>query len=128
MDQVQPVALAARLFERIDTAVHVRQLGDQFDNWTPEPGRCHDNVARWIKLNPHHRPVRGWLHAPYLTLPDIARFVSHSIIETEAGKLMDITLPSTEWAHPFLQHEGPDEEFMELVRNNGTPWLDHIIR
>lgn len=120
------MALAARLFERIATAIRVPQLGDKLQNWTPEPGRCHDNVASWITLNRLHQPARGWLYAPYLTLPNVARFLSHSIIVTEGGALMDVTLPSTEWTHLFILHEGSDEEFLALAIN-GAPWVDHII-
>jgi hypothetical protein len=127
MDDAQKIALAAFLFERLDTAVRIQQCGDKLDHWTPEPGRCHENVALWIKLHPSHRPIRGWLYAPYLTTTDTARFLSHSIVETETGELMDVTLPSNEWAHPFIRHEGSEDEFLELIRNNGTPWLDHRI-
>jgi hypothetical protein len=123
--------LAARLFERLNSepAVCVRQVGDKLDNWIPEPGRCHDNVARWIKIKPG-KPVGGWLYVPYLAPEGTACFLSHSIVKAENGELIDITLLSTEWPqlHRFLRHEGPYEAFQKLVRNNGVPRLDHVIR
>jgi hypothetical protein len=125
MDRLERMVLAALLYERLDSAVHVRQCGDRIDGWRPRAGLCHENVVEWVKRNPDHRPVRGWLYAPYLTTENIARFLSHSIIETEPGELMDITLASTEWAHPFIRHIGSEEEFLKLVHNNGAPWIDH---
>lgn len=127
MDEKQKRALAARLFQRLGTAVKVRQVGDKIEGWKPEPGRCHENVAAWLERNPHHRPVRGWLYAQYLAPPCTAPFLSHSVIETDRGELIDVSLPSTEWTHPFLRHESSEEEFLALVRNNGCPRLDHII-
>ena len=59
MDQKQHLALAALLYQRLDTAVHVKQLGDKLDNWTPKLGHCHENVSEWVRLNPKHHPVRG---------------------------------------------------------------------
>jgi hypothetical protein len=40
---------------------------------------------------------------------------------------MDITLPSTESAHSFIRHPGSDKDFLELVRSNGAPWVDHRL-
>jgi hypothetical protein len=31
------------------------------DGWSPETGKCHDNVNYWVNLNPHLRAIRGWM-------------------------------------------------------------------
>lgn len=73
----------------------------------PKPNACHENVDQWVKENPRHRAIRGWL----VTSGFI--FDRHSLIADERGEWFDIT-PIQPYRPPFLIHLGNEEEFMAL--------------
>lgn len=118
--------LAAWLYENRAGEV-AKPMGDQVPGWSPLPGKCHDNVARWLEMNAGDKPVRGWLAMPYLTPSNRLRFCSHSVVERPSGELMDVTLTAKDGEHRFIRHPGPEAAFLAAVANNGLPTLEHVI-
>ena len=119
-------ALAAFLYRSLP-GEHAAPVGDRVPGWQPEPGRCHANVDRWLALNPEDRAVRGWLHVPYLALPGLTRFYSHSVIQTPDGRLLDVSLTARDPHHAFVRHPGPEDEFLTAVIQNGMVMIDHPL-
>lgn len=118
--------LAAWLFQNLPGEV-ATPIGDCTPGWSPEPGKCHEHVARWLELHPKDRAVRGWLYVPYVSPPGYARFYSHSVVETPAGKLLDVSLRVRDGTHRFVRHPWPEAEFLAAVANNGMPLVDHRL-
>jgi hypothetical protein len=71
--------------------------------------------------------VHGWLIADYMVLPGMARFLSHSVVETGDGELIDVTLTPKDDGHLFIRHPGTDAEFLDLVEDDRTPWIDCLL-
>jgi hypothetical protein len=76
-----------------------------FTSGEPQPNACHVNVEQWVKENPQHRPVRGWLVTSGVV------FDRHSLIADERGELFDITPIALPHRPPFLRYEGSEDEF-----------------
>jgi hypothetical protein len=100
--------LRAALRLRAPSATLVPYHEVRFTNGVPEPNACHVNVEQWIKENPQHRPVRGWLITSGFV------FDRHSLIADERGELFDITPIQQPYRPPFLVHPGNEAEFMAL--------------
>lgn len=83
-----------------------------FDDGSPLPrNRCHENVDRWVKSNPEHRAVRGWVVSGRCVVD------AHSVICDRHGTLWDITFPDAAAdGILFLRHRGTGEEF-DRARN-----------
>ena len=74
------------------------------DGDAPIPGKCHENVDRWVDENEGCEAVRGWLLMPY-------GFERHSVVRAASGDLVEITLST---AYPILPHEGSQAQFDHL--------------
>jgi hypothetical protein len=97
-------ALYASLRQRTPTAKLVPFREVQFKDGTrPQPNACHLNVEQWIKENPQHRPVRGWLVTSGFLLD------RHSVVAGERGEFFDITPVSVTHRPPFIW--GSEAEF-----------------
>jgi len=97
--------LARSLFEQLDQAVRVEPVTDP--DWQGEPGKCHENVERWIALHPADRPVRGYLVTP---LSDFgAIFDLHSLVQRQDGSLADVT--PLQYPCRFNRYEMSDNQF-----------------
>jgi hypothetical protein len=83
---MNPMALAKTLFERLDQAVRIEPVSDP--SWHGLPGKCHDNVEKWIALHPSDRAFRGFLITPIFSG---ALFDLHSIVQRQDGSLVDVT-------------------------------------
>lgn len=118
--------LAAWLYDRREGEL-AKPIGDLVEGWTAERGKCHDNVERWLDFHPYDCAVRGWLVITYLTAPNRIRFVSHSVIESAGGELADVTLSETDGRHAFIRHPGPEKAFLDAVRDQGLPSIDHVL-
>jgi hypothetical protein len=88
-------------------------------------GECHDNVDRWVALYPEARAVRGWRHEDFNGVTH--KFVAHSAIRT-AGGLVDVTLPSTEPARPFIEHPREVCGFFAVLCRVGLDYPAHEFR
>ena len=119
-------ALAQWLYENLP-GKRVERIGDQVPGWEPVLGRCHDNVARWLELNPTHTAVRGWLDTSFEVPENRRRFSSHSIVADADGKLLDVTLRDCDPQCSFIRHPWSEAEFMATVPNNGLPTIDYWI-
>jgi hypothetical protein len=68
----------------------------------PQLNVCHMNVEKWIKENPKHTPVRGWLVTSDFLLD------AHSVVADEREILFDITPLQTTTRPPFLPLVGSE--------------------
>jgi hypothetical protein len=118
--------LGRSLFEQLDQGVFVESVTDP--DWQGEPGKCHENVERWIALHPADRPVRGYLVTP---LSDFcAIFALHSLVRRQDGSLVDVT--PLEYQCRFIRYEMSDRQFGECKRHLGQivylpmDWADFL--
>lgn len=118
---------ARRLYERRHLAGMVPHEDRSNDQFHPEAGACHTNVDQWCRLNPTHKPVRGWLVFDHSAVGRFL-FVAHSVVEDEKGNRFDVTPQRPIGQYGFLQDEAFDEEYMLLIQptsatksaNNGS--------
>jgi hypothetical protein len=73
---------------------------------------CADNVAAWTSAHPDDRQVNGYLLFDIDYMFRHVRFTPHCVVKAAAdGHLFDISPYAHETPHPFISHQGPDEEF-----------------
>jgi hypothetical protein len=92
--------------------------------WTPEPQRCHDNVAHWVRIHPESAAIHGWLYMDMSLIcaaagvPRWLDLLPHSVVRLGDRRLVDITprhpLASSD-PYPFIAHPGTDEEYFAFV-------------
>ncbi|KUZ80135.1 hypothetical protein WI37_08375 [Burkholderia ubonensis] len=82
-------------------------------HWALNPHRSHDQVERWLRLHPGDTPVRGWLADGGDGAQQ--RFVSHSLVRTASGQLLDVAFPPPASVQCFLEHPGAAGDFLALV-------------
>ncbi|MBR8146243.1 hypothetical protein KDW46_28230 [Burkholderia vietnamiensis] len=82
-------------------------------HWPPNPHRCHEQVARWLQSHPGDTPVRGWL----VDGGDGAqqRFVSHSLVRSASGALLDVAFARPAYVQRFIEHPAAAGDFLALV-------------
>ena len=106
---------------RRHAAQRPRRIAVRFGDGTePQASECHPNAERWVKENPDHAVVRGWImesHSEYCTM-----LAAHSLVRDAHGDLIEIT-PLRSVHTPFLEHVGSDATFLALLpRFNSIPW------
>jgi hypothetical protein len=84
-------------------------------------------VDRWVGLQPEHQPVRGWLVIEHFD-QRYCRFVAHSVVRDEQGRLFDLTPPGIAQRYPFLQHPYIGEEFVLMLARHGMIYIDHHLK
>jgi hypothetical protein len=92
-------ALIAMYRRRTEGTIVPRFQGS-FEDWTPLPNSCHDNVLEWVQRVPQHKAVFGFLYFDFGGYFASVRFLPHSVVETEDGSLADITPQQRLDAHP----------------------------
>jgi hypothetical protein len=123
LDEIQKKA--ARLYARRHEGIIVPFEDRRSEHFQPEPKECHQNVALWVRANPTHRAVYGWLSFDF-SLIGIHRFSAHVVVADENGRLFDVTPSRASRGYPFVRHEGKDDEYFALVKGNLTD-LDYRI-
>lgn len=119
------------LLDRWHEVEIIEQRRVEAESWKPRRAWCHQNVDRWIELNPHLnlKPVRGWLIES-----EFARrwfFVAHSAVQ-DGNVLYDVTLraelPVDSDLHTsrFLRHRGTDAEFFAHANVEPQLWYPRI--
>ncbi len=72
-------SFAVSVLSRLNEAIIPRRrrvgIGD---DWTPKPHYCHDNVAIWVKANPQHKHVFGFVVFDFRVL-GYMQIVAHSL-------------------------------------------------
>ncbi|MCV9915007.1 hypothetical protein OIV57_23015 [Burkholderia pseudomallei] len=91
-------------------------------DWVPAPGRCHEQVECWLAMHPADTPVRGWLADGGNDAQQ--RFVSHSLVRTAAGELLDVAYPQPPYVQHFVEHPAAAGDFFALVR--GELWVSEL--
>jgi hypothetical protein len=77
----------------------------------------------------YHKPVRGWVILEGYPRPDVWRFVAHSVVEDERGRLFDLTPNRAGGQYRFLRdHRLSNEEFILMLSRRQLVWLDHRMR
>jgi hypothetical protein len=107
-DLLQQLALA--LYGRLNEAVYLERAKARVGPWEPQMHYCHENVRDWVKYNPQHKHVFGFVFFD-LSRFGYVEFQPHSVIEMEDGTLVDITPHQASDDYPFLRHTGSDDEF-----------------
>jgi len=91
-------------------------------DWQPAVAKCHDNVDTWVRMNPNHRVVRGWVtNGNYIVFIGLT---AHSIVRGPDGVMFDITPLYDETGRGevvrqgmrFVEHLGSDEEFFAFEK------------
>ena len=81
-----------------------------------QPRECHNNVARWVELNPTDSVCCGWL------VLGSCIFVAHSVVRAPDGTLFDVTPADSEDDADrfFLEHLGNRDAFHALLPHYST--------
>ncbi|MDN7533958.1 hypothetical protein [Burkholderia orbicola] len=82
-------------------------------HWPPAPHRCHEQVVRWLQSHPGDTPVRGWLADGGDGAQQ--RFVSHSLIRSASGALLDVAFARPPYEQRFIEHPAAAGDFLALV-------------
>jgi hypothetical protein len=101
-----------QLIERVEQAIRVPYFAFPHS----EVGKCHDNADYFVKENPDHTSVRGWLLTPLHGASGFYRIVAHSVVRRPSGELIDVT-PMNEQdrhAYVFLEHQGAQDLFWNM--------------
>ncbi|MBN3821416.1 hypothetical protein G3N57_35070, partial [Paraburkholderia sp. Se-20369] len=116
-------ALADALARDFDNALPIHRYVDALQGWTAKPGHCHEQVERWVQSHPGDTPVRGWVnHADFGVS---IQFVSHSLVRTAAGELLDVTYAAPGYRQHFIEHPAAAGDFFALVLGEPpVPTLD----
>jgi hypothetical protein len=117
--------LAQGLYERRDQAVLVPFRDCSGPGFTPVAQDCHRNVDLWCRARSEHKPVRGWLVLEGYPDPDVWRFVAHSIVEDQRGRLSDPTPSIAAQKYPFLRAAMAEDEYLLLLSARGLIYVDH---
>lgn len=129
-------AYGQELYERRAQAQTVAlsevRLGSQ---WRPLFKQCHDNVDCWVANHPkvaggrQHEAVRGWLYFDMAGVLPYVKFVAHSVVRNDGGRLLDITPNLTGNTYPFIPANVLDETFFrfedELIAQLGQGTIFH---
>jgi len=82
--------LTASLYRRRGEGVILRRADARIGEWKPQVNYCAQNVDAWVRYNPHHKRVDGFVFFDYGVL-SFVRFQPHCVLEVEDGALVDIT-------------------------------------
>jgi hypothetical protein len=102
--------IAARRREVVTLTRAAARIGD----WEPQAAHCHNNVRAWVKHNPHHKQVFGYVLVE-ITWLGILRVIPDSAVEDKDGVLYDITPHGASQDYPFIRHVGSDDEFQLMA-------------
>lgn len=119
--------LAQQLYERRHRAVVVPFRDCSGLDFQPTEQDCHANVGHWCRIHPEQEPVRGWLVIEHLDR-GYCRFVAHSVVGDQNGRLLDLTPPGVAQRYPFLPHPYTGEEFLLLLSRRCLIHIDHRFR
>lgn len=89
---------------------------------------CHINVNLWLKENPSHVGVSGWVLFDFGGYFNFVRFCHHSVVQREDGTLIDITPTHAMDHYPFIIDPLPREQFLSLVEANQIVNIDLRVR
>jgi hypothetical protein len=112
------------LFFRLQTAVKVPHAKVNQSGFFAIPNLCHDNVDRFVRLNPSFKRVPGFL-CTEAAGRRIMSFVHHSVVETPAGDMLDVTPVAAgvdleelfRMPYPFLRHVGLEADYGRAVEH-----------
>lgn len=111
------------MLPRLEQATRVDRVAISKGNWSPEPNNCHENVGQWVEWHPGCEHLCGWLVFDFLEHLGVIDLLSHSVLRTEDGKIIDITplAPQAQGApvYPFLPHAGAQRVF-EAINEMGV--------
>jgi len=106
----------------------------ELNDWQPVQNQCHSNVLILETYGKGYAAVHGWFYLDYNGKTDFVRFVAHSVLQDEAGKLIDVT-PAFHGSenYPFITANISNMEY-EAVLNSmlkkygSTDCLDLLIK
>lgn len=102
--------LSSQLYARRAEGVIVPRI--PVSNPPMRQNQCHDNVDSWVRANPSDQHVFGYLFFDLVSIMGYVQFRPHSVVETEQGRLMDITpVPPGAGTYPFIRHVGSYDLF-----------------
>ena len=119
--------LAQRLYERRLQAVLVPFRDYAGPGFRPAAQDCHRNVDLWCRARPVHKAIRGWLVLEGYPRPDVWRFVAHSVVEDQRGRLFDPTPPVAAGKYPFTRTEMVEEEYLLMLSARQLVHVDHRL-
>jgi hypothetical protein len=119
--------LAKGLYQRRDQAVAVPFRDCSSTDFRPVMQDCHGNVDLWCRVRADHKPVRGWLMLESYPRQGVCRFVAHSVVVDEQGRLFDLTPSSAARKCPFLKEKMSEEEYLLMLSVRRLVHVDHRL-
>lgn len=122
MTYEEKIRIAQILVERMHESIQVDRRANDFPEWKPDLGKCHENVDRWVLTHDGCTAIRGWLDISNEAIPPNRRFAAHSVV-FDGTELFDITLGNNKPRHQFVRHPGTDDDFMRFANSK----TDHTV-
>ena len=116
----------AQLYERRGEGIKLERVDIKIDDWKPVANECHGNVTEFCLRYDGFIPVRGWLYHDYFGERDYVLFIAHSAVESN-GVLYDITPSILPPIFPFITANESEEEYANMIQNNGIIQIRHQI-
>ena len=104
------------LKDRVHEAKYLNRVEVSIGDWKTEANMCHHNVTQVCVNESSYTPVRGWL-VFNIKEENLLKFVSHSVVKTPEGIMVDITPSNVNQEYPFLPSNLNDEEYEYLLKN-----------
>lgn len=88
------------------------------NDWQPVQNQCHANVLILETYGQGYSAVHGWLYIDYDGKADFVRFVAHSVLMNDAGKLIDVT-PAFAGSepYPFISANISNTEYEDMLNS-----------
>lgn len=97
------VNYAASLYARLHERQWVTREIIKLDGWQPLKNQCHANTIILETYGQGFTAVHGWLYLDYDGKADFVRFVAHSVVMNQQGRLLDVTPAADETTQfPFI--------------------------
>jgi hypothetical protein len=113
-----PIEYQRSICNRLRFAQTVPFIKCSIGTWEPQVAHCHVNVDHWVRLNPGHTAVRGWV--TIYGCGETVVLTPHSVVRGHDELAFDITPLEDETIRPsmrFVPHIGSEAEF-EFFRSN----------
>jgi len=102
------------------------------NTWFPAESECHENAAILQNYSSKYKAIRGWLYMEDVGSGEYVRFASHSVVQIDGQRMVDITPRRILRDYPFLSANIDEQYYNSIVEklaivNGGYTFLDYWL-